>query len=217
MASDDFEHHESGGLPWQPIDFYRERINEMSVTDVDLLIALEELIAKDLNLADREAAIILLSRTDFLERVQQIRDSEHDDQGRIVAEMFSMAPVLWLWPVIRDTYLPEEAHAWLRGAVDLALSDGDIHNTCASGEYGAASCYHSPYCPKKMVAGTLTQQAMQTPSDLELILGNPERNLAMVRGQLELGVEKGLFTKERAGALTQSFYETRNPKFDKLS
>jgi hypothetical protein len=212
MASDNFEHHESGGLPWQPIDFYRERIGDMGANDVDVLCALETLVAKDLIISE-DAAAALLTRKDFPGLIRQLRDTQYDpdEKGRIITEVFSMAPLLNIWPSIRELRSPEEAAIWLRGAVDLALSEDGGHEACTTEELVKVDCLQSPFCPKKTVAKALAHQAMQPPSELELMLGGVSHSLDIVRSQLELGVEEGLITREKAGALTEAFFRSRQP------
>lgn len=210
MASDDFEHHESERLPRQPLDFYRERINDASANDVDVLVALEALVANDL-VIDDNAASALLTRMNFPELIRQLRNSEYEEQSRVITEVFSMAPLLNMWPSVRELRPPEAATTWLRGAVNLALSEVSAHESCATENLARVDCDQSPFCPKKTVTKALAHQAMQEPSELELMFGGTLHSLGLVRSQLELGIEKGLITQEKAGALTETFFRNRQP------
>jgi hypothetical protein len=121
-----------------------------------------------------------------------------------------MAPLLNMWPSIRDLRSPEDSKTWLASAVELALSEVSEHEACVPDEEMVrVDCEQSPFCPKKTVAKALTHQARQAPSELEMLFGGVSHSMTIVRSQLELGVEKGLVTKEHAGALTEAFLKSR--------
>lgn len=208
MASEGFEYRQGGELPPAPIDLYRARIHDEGTNDVDALWALETLIADNLAI-NQDAAAELLVRMNFPELIRQLRDSDYEEQSRIVAEVFAMAPLLHMWPSIRDLWALQKAKEWLVDAVDLALSEVEGHESCTTDEFDDVDCPISPFCPKKTVAKALAHQAVQPPNDFELMLGNPLYNLMTVRRQLEVGVDKGLFSLEKASELTEEFSRQR--------
>lgn len=194
---------------------YAARVEDLSLTAADLYIALENLVASQLEI-DEVAAAKLLSASEIGGMIAGLHQLGPDDATRIETELYKMAPLVILWPILREIQDVREARIWLEEATELALSEVEFHDdeNCSPSQVTAAeeySCNLSPLCPSKTVAGMFLSRLLRRPEVGEFSV-DPKRGLYIIRQELSMACRYELTTENQGKMMLSTYLRQRYPQ-----
>lgn len=199
--------------PGRYVDLYTLRLDTQGVTRADLSIALQNLVMQELEVDDA-AALALIYKSGFPDKIMELECYDEDEIGRTEAELFSMAPLLLLWPAIRDTRSPEESLAWLDSAAALALTEAEFHDgencSTVAGMPISDECEYGDMCPPKTTLRLLLQKALETPDTLDVLIVDPAEELMMIRAEVRVALKSKLITPDQQKAVIRHYVQQRS-------
>lgn len=208
MAENQFDYLKNE-WPARHIFFYNDRILTDSITTADCHIALEQLIANELDVED-ETIQNWLPVKKFTEDVRFLQHADLEDKDRIEREYYAAAPLLLLWPHIRDTRTIDDARQWLTQAIDTIMSVAEPHldEGCGLDEFNDDTerfCRLSPICPYHTSGHALLDTVWDEGVDILDTVEGPGSLRKRLEMQLHIAVKQGLITPTHSSELLCEF------------